>query len=268
MAGMTNEKVSEMVANANDSAENEKPDLQRIPIGKIARLPKDIRDQLNRRLEDNQPTDIILGWLNALPGVQEILATQFNRAPISPGNLSNWRLGGFQHWLQDQESLAHFKVIKDAASDVSSTGTGELAAAAAAIASSQFFDLLKNTSPGKINPGDLSRTAFAIATLANVEQNTVRLQNEKIRIRQRDDQLLLMRDKHQRDVIAIGLRLLGDARAKEIEAAPIDNSEKIELLGQYTFPDSWKHRPIPDPPEPASPLSNEADPGCQQANTT
>ncbi len=41
MAGMTNEKVSEMVANANDSAENEKPDLQRIPIGKIARLPKE-----------------------------------------------------------------------------------------------------------------------------------------------------------------------------------------------------------------------------------
>ncbi len=54
-----------------------------------------------------------------------------------------------------------------------------------------------------------------------------------------------MRDKHQRDVIAIGLRLLGDARAKEIEAAPVDNREKIELLGQVHLPRFLETSPYP-----------------------
>jgi len=34
--------------------------------GKIARLPLSIRDQLNRRLLDNEPGPSLLGWLNSL----------------------------------------------------------------------------------------------------------------------------------------------------------------------------------------------------------
>src|SRR5215472_5415538 len=74
--------------------------------GKIARLPKHIREQLNRRLDDGQPASEILPWLNALPEVQEILAAQFDSAPITPQNLSRWHLGGFKQWLQNQQSLA------------------------------------------------------------------------------------------------------------------------------------------------------------------
>jgi hypothetical protein len=67
--------------------------------GKIARLPRDIRDQLNTRLDDAQEADDILPWLNSLPKVQEVIAKLFNGVPVSPQNLSAWRQGGFQEWL-------------------------------------------------------------------------------------------------------------------------------------------------------------------------
>ncbi len=58
-----------------------------------------------------------------------------------------------------------------------------------------------------------------------------------------------MRDKHQRDTVAILLEHLADARAKEIEACDCDYADKIELLGQYIYGDIWEPRQLPPPPE-------------------
>jgi len=73
--------------------------------GKIARLPRSVRDQLNVRLDDGQEAEQILPWLNNLPEVQIILAKHFGGAPISPQNLSGWRQGGFQEWLLNRQYL-------------------------------------------------------------------------------------------------------------------------------------------------------------------
>ena len=56
--------------------------------GKIARLPRNIRDELNQRLDDGQPGGDILAWLNALPQVQ---AAGFGGSGINAQNLSNCR---------------------------------------------------------------------------------------------------------------------------------------------------------------------------------
>ena len=37
--------------------------------GKIARLPRQVRDQLNRRLRDGQKGNQLAAWLNSLPKV-------------------------------------------------------------------------------------------------------------------------------------------------------------------------------------------------------
>jgi hypothetical protein len=71
--------------------------------GKIGRLPRDIRRELNQRLERSEQSPQLLGWLNALPEVQEIVKNDFAGAPISKQNLSQWRLGGFQEWLARQD---------------------------------------------------------------------------------------------------------------------------------------------------------------------
>jgi hypothetical protein len=221
---------------------------ERAGVGKIARLPKHIRQQLNRRLEDNQPSDTVLPWLNALPSVQKILAAQFNGAPISHQNLSNWTATGFRRWQQKQEPLALIAELGEDAADFSSAAGARIARGAAAIAAAQILDFLKSIPKNKRSPRHALQAANAITALIKADQNNVRLKLAKRKVRQKDAQLLLMRDKHQRDAIAIGLRLIKDERARRIEAMPVSYAEKKELLGRHTFGKHWLPRPIPAPP--------------------
>jgi hypothetical protein len=77
--------------------------MMKTPIGKIARLPRKIRDELNLRLENGEPAGSILPWLNALPEVKAILADRFASSPVSQQNLTNWRQGGYQQWREDRQ---------------------------------------------------------------------------------------------------------------------------------------------------------------------
>ncbi len=74
--------------------------------GKIARLPRQVREQLNRRLDDGEPGTELVAWLNTLPEVQALLQAEFAGRPISEQNLSEWKQGGFRDWQRQQESLA------------------------------------------------------------------------------------------------------------------------------------------------------------------
>ncbi len=74
-------------------------------IGKIARLPHELREQLNRRLQDGEPGAELVGWLNELPEVQTVLAEHFAGRPITEQNLSEWKTGGYGDWLAHQQAL-------------------------------------------------------------------------------------------------------------------------------------------------------------------
>ena len=76
--------------------------------GKIARLPVEIRDALNRRLVAGVPGPKLLEWLNGLPEARAMLHEHFNDQPISPQNLSQWR-GGFRDWLLKEEAKEVFR---------------------------------------------------------------------------------------------------------------------------------------------------------------
>jgi hypothetical protein len=67
--------------------------------GKIARLPRSIRNELNERLDRSEESPQLLEWLNTLPEVQQVVKDHFAGVPISKQNLSEWRQGGFEEWL-------------------------------------------------------------------------------------------------------------------------------------------------------------------------
>jgi hypothetical protein len=73
--------------------------------GKIARLPKNIREELNQRLDDGNQGARLVAWLNSLPEVQAVLARDFEGKAISEQNLSEWRKGGFRDWQSKTEWL-------------------------------------------------------------------------------------------------------------------------------------------------------------------
>jgi hypothetical protein len=71
--------------------------------GKIARLPNDVREELNQRLFNGAMGPELLAWLNQLLAVKEVLSRFFAGAPVNKQNLSDWRHGGYQDWLRHQE---------------------------------------------------------------------------------------------------------------------------------------------------------------------
>ena len=86
--------------------------------GKIARLPKAIREELNRRLSDGEPGKDLVEWLNGLPQVRHVVAEDFGGRPVREQNLSEWRQGGYAEWLRQQEALELVRNLSAEADDL------------------------------------------------------------------------------------------------------------------------------------------------------
>jgi len=90
--------------------------------GKIARIPLEIREQLNCRLADGEPGNRLVEWLNSNPEVVKVMAEQFEGRPITDGNLSEWRAGGYEEWLTLDSFLNETRVISENAGQLAATG--------------------------------------------------------------------------------------------------------------------------------------------------
>lgn len=92
--------------------------------GKIARLSKKVRDSLNVRLQDGEPGPQILQWLNGLYETQDMLDSLFDSRPINEQNLSEWRQGGYQDWLCDQQTTERVQRLAERAQDIDKAAEG------------------------------------------------------------------------------------------------------------------------------------------------
>jgi hypothetical protein len=73
--------------------------------GKIARLPRAVREELNHRLRDGEEGKKLVTWLNGLPEVKAVVAAEFSGKPIREQNLSEWKKRGYRDWVAHQEAL-------------------------------------------------------------------------------------------------------------------------------------------------------------------
>lgn len=94
--------------------------------GKIARLPRAIRDELNARIDDGEDGGTLVAWLNTLPEAQAVVANEFGGVPISKHNLSEWRRGGFRDWQVRQETRELAEQFHDQAAAAESEGAPPL----------------------------------------------------------------------------------------------------------------------------------------------
>jgi len=94
--------------------------------GKIARLARTIRDELNRRLQDGEPGVRLVAWLNGLPDTQRVLATDFGGRSINEQNLSEWKAGGYRDWLARQETLSQARELAADAKELTEATDGKL----------------------------------------------------------------------------------------------------------------------------------------------
>src|SRR5215469_8651937 len=112
--------------------------------GKIANLPRNLRDQLNRRLDNGEPGVRLIEWLNELPEVQAVLARNFDGRKINEQNLTEWKAGGYRDWQARQEMLEQAREMAADASELTQATSGKLTDHLAAILAARYAAAIAN----------------------------------------------------------------------------------------------------------------------------
>lgn len=122
--------------------------------GKVARLPKKIRDSICEKIQD--------GW--SYPSILRLLGDDV--AHITPQNLSEWRKGGYQDWLENQRWTDQMSLLRDGASDlVRESDILRIHRSAIHLAVIQIFQSLKREE-FKNDPQNYTRTLNALSRLS------------------------------------------------------------------------------------------------------
>jgi len=155
-------------------------------LGKIARLPRNIREELNHRLADGETGPRLVDWLNTLPDTQKSLAANFGGRPITEQNLSDWRQGGFQDWLRHDEARSWVAQLVEQSDDLDS-GSGPVALAdRAAVPVLVALHGLLSQALDCTDPAEQRKTIFGVAQqlaqLRRTEHGAARIRLEQDRM--------------------------------------------------------------------------------------
>jgi hypothetical protein len=199
--------------------------------GKIARLPHHLREEVNRRLLDGQTSKVILAWLNKNPDAKAIWEAHFEGAEATAQNLSEWRAGGYRDWTGRREKADALKTLSAFARDLAEASGGSLADGAAAILGGHILEALEESAnlvvtggsdDAEKDPNDgLVKMAKAVASLQKGSVARDKLNLDKRKTDQKDQQLQLDREKFEAQTIAKFLEW-----AKSPEAIAILDSGK------------------------------------------
>ena len=209
--------------------------------GKIARLPREIRDELNRRLQNGEQGAPLLAWLNGLPEVQQILARDFGGSPISKQNLSEWRAGGFAEWQARQDTLDQARELAADAKEITAATDGRLTDHLATVLAARYAALLQGWN------GDLTEEfRRELRTLHGMCQDFVELRrgdHSGARLKMEQERLDRVREKTEEEVIAHFQRWLKNPEVRDLVCQNYVSPEEREARIREIF-----GRP-PEPPE-------------------
>jgi len=143
--------------------------------GKIARLRKEHRDKVNEMLRDNASSDRVIKFVLTLKDAGERDANGDSIQIPNDQNITNWREGGFQDWLKEQERLQDMRAKREFALEIVKANEGSMIhEAGLQIAATQIYELLQDfdvkTLKEKLagDPENYARIVNAIAKLNDV----------------------------------------------------------------------------------------------------
>ena len=200
--------------------------------GKIARLQAATRTALNLRLQDGQSSAQILPWLNGLPEVRAILKAQFEDVDVSDENLSNWRQGGYQEWLKNQERMERIRAMTNLAADMAEASGGSPADPACDIAAGRIIEVIDS-----LAEDDLAKILPALTALRNAQTAALRAATDRARASLSAEALALEKKKWANRAAEAMLDALEDriAKAQEIASSGVSRTEKIKKLVNEFF---------------------------------
>jgi hypothetical protein len=241
--------------------------------GKIARLPREIRDALNGRLQDNEQGAPLLAWLNALPDVSAVLARDFGGCAISKQNLCEWRAGGFAEWQARQETLDQARELAADANEITAATDGKLTDHLATVLAVRYAALLQGWN------GELTEEfRRELRTLHAMCQDFVELRrgdHSGARLKMEQERLEREREKTEEEVIAHFQRWLKNPEVRDLVCqnyiSPEERERRMrEIFGlppkppeaaASTADGSNPVKPSQSESNPVKPDENQAEPG-------
>lgn len=212
--------------------------------GKFARLPHSLREEVNRRLLNGQTAGVILAWLNAQPEAVTVWDDLFEGAPATPQNLSEWRSGGYKEWRARQEKTENLKTLSRFALDLARSG-GHIADGAAAIISGQILEALEQagniavtggTDDAEADPSKgLANMAKAVASLQSSGVARQRVELEKRRTDQKDQQIALDREKFEKQTVKMFMKYAQDPKVQAILGSRETKAVQMDELHEMLF---------------------------------
>ena len=228
--------------------------------GKIAHLPHSIRTQINQRLHDGETGVSLVEWLNSLPEVRAVLAANFHGRPISEQNISEWKAGGYEDWLEQQEVLASVQHTLDDAAQLKATVPGSLAEPMAQLLVARLSLALRQLRPnpenGEVNCAALHALCADLVELRRGDQNAERMRIERERLQIERERLEMDRQQMQLRTVEQFWAWAQQDEIKEKICGCHDNTAALEMIGRALFGEDWKgiepeHKDCPPAPPPA-----------------
>lgn len=209
--------------------------MSRTRRGKIAKLPADLRMEVNRRLHDGQTAGQLLPWLNNHARVRPILGAQFHGEDINAQNLTEWRQGGYVDWLEERERLDALKEISLFAGDAVKAG-GSISDGAAAVAAGRLMTAIEGA-----DDEQLLKISSAIGNLRCGDSDRVRLRLKEREVKAKEEKLALDEKRFMYRSAEAALKLLDSQKARDIAMAPdVTAPDKVQALGKLMFGDDWQ----------------------------
>ena len=108
--------------------------------GKVARLPAEIRDEVNEMLYTGVEYPRIADWL-----------AEHGHPGFIPMNISRWRDGGYEEWLKHQERLEQMEAKTTYAIELAQSSDGaKFQEATLNLTAIQFFEVLNRFDPARL----------------------------------------------------------------------------------------------------------------------
>jgi hypothetical protein len=201
--------------------------------GKIARLPRSTREELNRRLHNGEAGVRLADWLNGLPDVKTVLAADFGGRAISAQNLSEWKSGGYVEWQARQEALEQARELAADARELSEATDGRLTDHLATVLAARYAAALAgwNGEPTEEIRGKL-RTLHGVCEdvveLRRGDHSGARLGIERERLERE-------REKTEEEVVEHFQRWVKDSRVRDWICATWKTPEEREARMREIF---------------------------------
>jgi hypothetical protein len=216
--------------------------------GKIGRCPPHIREEVNRRLFNGEPESKVLPWLNANEEVLKVLDEYFHEEPVSSQNLSEWRKGGYEEWLNRREQLQLQKELNTYAGELAATSPAMAAGNVAMVGGqlSQLFSSLNIEDQKDLLKQKPALYVALVDCLAKLEKSQAdrmkagaakeMVDIQRTRADQAEAKLKLEREKHAVKTCEAFIKWADDKRAREILEGKGNKQVKMEKLRQLMFP--------------------------------